>query len=77
MAGKSNRGRNRRGSSNAANSSESSVPSSAPVKDNSSTPESNNADVNGLPGAAESTDAKPEVKQSETESSASQNKQGN
>lgn len=77
MAGKSNRGRNRKGSNNAANSSESVVPSNAPVKDNSSTSESTKADANSVPVVAESADAKPEVKEFETENSESQTKQGN
>ncbi|KAM1158105.1 hypothetical protein FF1_028638 [Malus domestica] len=69
MAGKSNKGRNRRGASNAV------VPSDAPVKDNSSASEPIKAEDNGVPAVEEST-ASLEVKESETENSTSQTKQG-
>ena len=75
MAGKSNKGKNRKGSNNGPNSSETVVPSDAPAKDNSSALESIQADANGVPVAAESTGAKPEV-ESETDNSATQTKQG-
>lgn len=70
MAGKSNKGRNRRGASNAV------VPSDAPVKDNSSASEPIKAEDNGVPAVEESTDASLEVKESETENSISHTKQG-
>ncbi|XP_048329363.2 clustered mitochondria protein isoform X1 [Ziziphus jujuba] len=80
MAGKSNKGRNRRGSNNAAtNSSESVVSSNASnkeSKDNLSASEPIKDDANGVPVAVESTDTQPEVKEVEPENSASQTKQG-
>jgi protein TIF31 len=70
MAGKSNKGRNRRASHNAANSSDSVVPSDAPAKDNSkddsTASESIKANANGVPTVQESTSDKLEVKESET-----------
>ncbi|KAF5445836.1 hypothetical protein F2P56_031520 [Juglans regia] len=76
MAGKSNKGRNRRGAHNTMNSSESAVSSDALVNDNSSALESSKADANGVATADESTNAILEVTESETENSASQQKQG-
>ncbi|KAM1139461.1 hypothetical protein ACFX13_040353 [Malus domestica] len=70
MAGKSNKGKNRRGANNAV------VPSDAPVKDNSSTSEPVKAEDNGVPAVEELTDASLEVKESETENSTGQPKQG-
>jgi protein TIF31 len=76
MAGKSNKGRNRRGAHTTANSSESVVSSDAPVKDNLSASESTKADSNGVSTLDESTNVTPEIKESETANSASQQKQG-
>lgn len=76
MAGKSNKGRNRRVAHNAANSSDAVVPTDAPVKDNSSASEPIKADANGVSTVEESTEAKPEAKESETENSTGQPKQG-
>ncbi|KAE8038191.1 hypothetical protein FH972_010723 [Carpinus fangiana] len=76
MAGKSNKGRNRRGAHATAHSSESVVSPDAPVKDNSSASESTKADSNGVSTLDESTNVTPEVKESETANSASQQKQG-
>ncbi|CAB4298428.1 unnamed protein product [Prunus armeniaca] len=76
MAGKSNKGRNRRVAHNAANSSDAVVPTDAPVKDNSSASEPIKADANGVSAVEESTEGKPEAKESETENSTSQPKQG-
>lgn len=79
MAGKSNKGRNRRGSSNANNSSESVVSSNVSTKeskDNSNASEPITADANGVPVAIESNGSQPEVKEVETESSVNQTKQG-
>ncbi|XP_008231340.1 PREDICTED: clustered mitochondria protein [Prunus mume] len=76
MAGKSNKGRNRKVAHNAANSSDAVVPTDAPVKDNSSASEPIKADANGVSAVEESTEGKPEAKESETENSTSQPKQG-
>lgn len=76
MAGKSNKGRNRRGAHTTVHSSESAVSSDAPVKDNPSASESPKADSNGVSTLDESTNVTPEVKESETANSASQQKQG-
>lgn len=76
MAGKSNKGRNRRAAHTTANSSESVVSSDAPVKDNSNASESTKADSNGVSTLDESPNVTPEVKESETANSASQQKQG-
>jgi protein TIF31 len=76
MAGKSNKGRNRRGAHNTTNSSESVVSSDAPPKDNLSASEPAKADANGVPTVEVSTNEKPEVKESETENAAGQQKQG-
>uniref|UniRef100_A0A2N9H0C0 Clu domain-containing protein n=1 Tax=Fagus sylvatica TaxID=28930 RepID=A0A2N9H0C0_FAGSY len=76
MAGKSNKGRNRRGAHNTTNSSESVVSSDAPPKDNLSASEPAKVDANGVPTVEVSTNEKPEVKESETENAAGQQKQG-
>lgn len=81
MAGKSNKGRNRRASHNAANSSDSVVvQSDAPVKDNSkddsSASEPIKANANGVPTVQESTSDKLEVKESETKVAVVEPKQG-
>ncbi|PON86259.1 N-terminal acetyltransferase A, auxiliary subunit [Trema orientale] len=76
MAGKSNKGKNRRGSNNGPTSPESVVlPSDASGKDVTNAVETTQADANGVPEVVESTGAKPEV-ESETDNSASQPKQG-
>ncbi|KAG5539026.1 hypothetical protein RHGRI_019547 [Rhododendron griersonianum] len=76
MAGKSNKGRNRRGSHNAPNSSEAAVLSDVPVKDNISLSESSKSTSNGDVPVTESTSVEPELKQPETANSESQSKQG-
>lgn len=76
MAGKSNKGRNRRGAHNTMTASESAVTSDALVNDNSSALESSKADANGVATADESNNAILELTESETENSASQQKQG-
>lgn len=78
MAGKSNKGRNRKGSNTAAaaNSAESVVPSNASGKENSSAKEPTKAEANGVPAVDESAGAKPEVKEPQTENPASETKQG-
>lgn len=88
MAGKSNKGRNRKGSNTAAaaasaaagpapgNSLEPAVPSDVPSKESSGVVESTKAEANGVPVVEESADAKQEVKEPETENSESQTKQG-
>lgn len=76
MAGKSNKGKNRRGAHNTTNASESVVSSDAPARDNLSASESTKADANGVPTVDVTTNAVPEVKESETENAAGQQKQG-
>lgn len=78
MAGKSNKGRNRKASNNAANSSaEVVVQSDAPVKDSSKDDsESINANANGVPTVQESASDKVEVKDSETDVAGGEAKQG-
>ncbi|KAM3686284.1 hypothetical protein ACJW31_11G186900 [Castanea mollissima] len=76
MAGKSNKGKNRRGAHNTTNSSESVVSSDAPAKDNLSASESTKVDANGVPTVDVTTNVVPEVKESETENAAGQQKQG-
>nr|POE85715.1 isoform 2 of clustered mitochondria protein [Quercus suber] len=76
MAGKSNKGKNRRGAHNTTNSSESVVSSDAPAKDNLSASESTKADANGVPTVDVTTNVVPEVKESESENAAGQQKQG-
>ncbi|GAV85691.1 eIF3_p135 domain-containing protein/CLU domain-containing protein/TPR_12 domain-containing protein [Cephalotus follicularis] len=76
MAGKSNKGRNRKGSHTATNSSEPVVSSDVPTNNNQITLESSKADANGIPPTDKSISAKQEVNESETANSASQVKQG-
>ncbi|KAJ9174444.1 hypothetical protein P3X46_013085 [Hevea brasiliensis] len=76
MAGKSNKGRNRRGSNNTANSSESVVSASAPLKDNLTASESGKADANGAPALSEPSNAVQDGKESETTNSPDGPKQG-
>ncbi|KAI4323379.1 hypothetical protein L6164_022991 [Bauhinia variegata] len=74
MAGKSNKGRGRRGLQNASSSSSSSEP--APAKDNLSTSEPTKADVADVSVVDESANVDPEVKEQETTNAGSQPKQG-
>ena len=76
MAGKSSKGRNRKGSNSAQNSSESAVQSDVPDKDTLTCVEPVKSDANGVPEKDESIGAKPEVKESEADNSRSQTKQG-
>lgn len=76
MAGKSNKGRNRRGSNNSVNSSESVVSSTAPVKDDLTAAESGKADANGAPAVSEPINAMQDGKESETANSVNGTKQG-
>ncbi|KAJ8748741.1 hypothetical protein K2173_011293 [Erythroxylum novogranatense] len=73
MAGKSSKGRNRRGQINAVNSSESDISSSGAVKDNSTVSDTKKADANGVPDVSES---KPDVQVTEIGSSTTEQKQG-
>ena len=76
MAGKSGKGRNRKGSHNASSASEPPVHSNVPVKDNVEvTLES--AKTDAADAAGNSTVANPEVKENETTTEGSQQKQGN
>ncbi|RZB66503.1 clustered mitochondria protein-like isoform X2 [Glycine soja] len=75
MAGKSGKGRNRKGSHNASSASEPAVHSNVPVKDNVEvTLES--AKTDAADAAGNSTVANPEVKENETTTEGSQQKQG-
>ncbi|KAF9665748.1 hypothetical protein SADUNF_Sadunf16G0156000 [Salix dunnii] len=76
MAGKSNKGRNRRGSNNTTNSLESVASSNAPVKDDITASEAGEATLNEVPTGIEATNGSSEIKESETANSASEAKQG-
>ncbi|KAI4333165.1 hypothetical protein L6164_018005 [Bauhinia variegata] len=82
MAGKSNKGRSRRGpqnassSSNSSNSSEPAVVSDVPAKDNLGTSEPTKADVADVSAVRESTNVESEVKDLATENAGNQSKQG-
>ncbi|KAK3223963.1 hypothetical protein Dsin_010988 [Dipteronia sinensis] len=78
MAGKSNKGRNRKGSHSASNSAEQVVSSDAPTKDDKIPLESAKIDdtANGVVAEGESTVAQPEVKESEIANPANEPKQG-
>lgn len=78
MAGKSGKGRNRKGSHNASSASEPPVHSNVPVKDNVEvTLESAKADAAEVAAGGDSIVANPEVKENETTTEGSQQKQGN
>lgn len=74
MAGKSNRGRNRKGTNNTVNSSESLM--SPLVKDDLTVPDSKKADANELPVVSEQSNANSEVKETESVESSTVPKQG-
>ncbi|KAI3699538.1 hypothetical protein L2E82_43927 [Cichorium intybus] len=74
MAGKSSRGRNRKGAQNAPNATEQAV-SNGHSKDNVNTVEESKADANGIPTSAEIHDTKPEVRESKNASSENHAKQ--
>ncbi|KAJ6948503.1 hypothetical protein NC651_002746 [Populus alba x Populus x berolinensis] len=76
MAGKSNKGRNRRGSNNTTNSLEPVASSNAPAKDDITASEAGVATLNEVPAGSESTNGSSEIKESETANSASEAKQG-
>ncbi|KAK8639882.1 hypothetical protein V6N13_138248 [Hibiscus sabdariffa] len=76
MAGKSNKGRNRRGSHNSTTSSEQVVSSGVPVKDNVTASESPNVDSNGAATMVVSSDPKSELTEQEALNSSSEPKQG-
>ncbi|KAA8515704.1 hypothetical protein F0562_018685 [Nyssa sinensis] len=76
MAGKSNKGRNRRGSHNTANSSEQAVSSTTISKDDLSSSASSTADANGNAVATESDSTKTEVKETENAKLDNQAKHG-
>ncbi|KAJ6315428.1 hypothetical protein OIU78_018837 [Salix suchowensis] len=76
MAGKSNKGRNRRGSNNTTNSLESVASSNTPVKDDTAASEAGVATLNEVPAGIEATNGSSEIKESETANSASEAKQG-
>ncbi|KAK7271601.1 hypothetical protein RJT34_27637 [Clitoria ternatea] len=77
MAGKSNKGRNRKGSHNLSGSSEPSVQTDVPAKDTvDGTLESEKADAAEVAAAGDSTNANPEVKEQDTATDGSQQKQG-
>ncbi|XVF22990.1 hypothetical protein REPUB_Repub12eG0218400 [Reevesia pubescens] len=66
MAGKSNKGRNRRGSHNSTTCSDQAVPSDAPLKDNVTASEPPKVDSNGVPDMVESSGPKSELTEHET-----------
>lgn len=77
MAGKSNKGRSRKGSHNTSSSSEPSVQSDVPAKDNIEvTPESAKMDAAAIAAAGDSATMNSEVKEHETTNEGSQPKQG-
>lgn len=76
MAGKSNKGRNRRGSHSATNSSEPVGSSDSQMKDNVTASGSNQAEANGVMATAESNSTNSEVKESETANTKDGSKQG-
>ncbi|KAL9367718.1 hypothetical protein Peur_038917 [Populus x canadensis] len=76
MAGKSNKGRNRRGSNNTTNSLEPVASSNAPVKDDITASEADVATLNEVSAGSESTNGSSEIKESETANPASEAKQG-
>ena len=76
MAGKSNKGRNRRGSHNTVNSSEPAVSSDVRLKDNLSTSEPSKSNSNGNVTVSESISTQSEVKQPENSDSETQAKHG-
>ncbi|XP_021280285.1 clustered mitochondria protein [Herrania umbratica] len=76
MAGKSNKGRNRRGSNNSTTSSEPAVSSDAPLKDNVTASEPPKVESNGVSDMAESSGPKSEMTEHELSNSSSQPKQG-
>ena len=76
MAGKSNKGRNRRGSHSATNSSEPVGSSDSQMKDNVTASGANQAEANGVMATAESNSTNSEVKESETANTKDGSKQG-
>ncbi|GFZ02773.1 tetratricopeptide repeat (TPR)-containing protein [Actinidia rufa] len=76
MAGKSNKGRNRRGSRNTVNPSEPAVSSDVRLKDNLSTSEPSESNSNGNVTVSESISTQSEVKQPENSNSETQAKHG-
>ncbi|KAH1106720.1 hypothetical protein J1N35_010488 [Gossypium stocksii] len=76
MAGKSNKGKNRRGSQNSTTCSEQAVSSDAPLKDNVTASKPPSVDSNGVPNMVESSGSKSELTESEALNSSSQPKQG-
>ncbi|XWS45688.1 hypothetical protein CRYUN_Cryun14cG0001200 [Craigia yunnanensis] len=76
MAGKSNKGRNRRGSHNSTTASERAVSSDTLLKDNITASEPPKVDSNGVPEIVESSGPKSELTEHETLNTSSQPKQG-
>ncbi|KAK8622175.1 hypothetical protein V6N13_097799 [Hibiscus sabdariffa] len=76
MAGKSNKGRNRRGSHNSTTSSEQAVSSDIPLKDNVTASKPPNVDSNGVADIVESSGPKSEMAEQEALDSSNQPKQG-
>ncbi|GMI95762.1 FRIENDLY MITOCHONDRIA, non responding to oxylipins 38 [Hibiscus trionum] len=76
MAGKSNKGRNRRGSHNSTTSSEQAVSSDVPLKDNVTASKPPNVDSNGVADVVESSGPKSDMTEQEALNSSSQPKQG-
>ncbi|KAE8679819.1 Clustered mitochondria protein [Hibiscus syriacus] len=76
MAGKSSKGRNRRGSHNSTTSSEQAVSSDVPLKDNVTASKPPNVASNGVANVVESSGPKSEMTEQEALDSSSQQKQG-
>lgn len=76
MAGKSNKGRNRRGSHNSTTCSEQAVSSDTILKDNVTASEAPKVDSNGAPDTAEPSGPKTELTEQETLNTSNQPKQG-
>lgn len=76
MAGKSNKGKNRRGSHNTTNASEHVVSPDAPLKEKLNSSELPESNANGNPVVSEADTTKPEVKESENANQDNQAKQG-
>lgn len=76
MAGKSSRGRNKKGSQNTTNATEQVVSSNGHAKDSLNSVEETKVDANGVPDSTEIPTTNPEVKEPENASSENQPKQG-
>lgn len=76
MAGKSSRGRNKKGAQNATNATEQAVSSNGHSKDNLNPVEETKVEANGVPASAEIQTTQPEVNESDNVNLENQPKQG-